>query len=121
MYRSSGLLSCAVTLVALGVPAASWAAPGLTSSIAPPPTVASINPTHGSTSGSTTVTIKGTGFEEGATVRNGAVVVADTSGTSSTGPEYRYQEECAGTTTTETTGKGSATKSATRSVPPGSG
>ena len=140
MHRSPGLFSCAVTLgvlVALVVPATSWAAPGVTS----------IEPTSGSTAGGTTVTIKGTGFEDSASVRIGVpvaavtfvsttelkveteahaagkeeVVVADLNGTSSAGPKYTYQEECAGSATTETTGTGSATKSVTRSIAPGSG
>src|SRR5271156_6381889 len=78
MYRFPGLLSCAVTLGVLVAPAASWAAPGLRSSITSPPTVTSINPTFGSTAGGTMVTIKGTGFEEGATVRIGAPVAVVT-------------------------------------------
>ena len=84
--------------------------------VTPPPTVTSINPTQGSTAGGAAVTIKGTGFVAGATVKIGSeassvsvlspgeltattaataagadeVIVTDANGTSSAGPKYTY-------------------------------
>jgi hypothetical protein len=84
--------------------------------VAPPPHVTSIEPTSGTTAGGTAVTIKGTGFLTGATVKIGSlatavnvvsateitattsataagpdeVVVSDANGTSTGGPSYTY-------------------------------
>ncbi|MEA2313805.1 MAG: hypothetical protein QOI03_497, partial [Solirubrobacteraceae bacterium] len=86
------------------------------STATPPPTVASITPTSGTTTGGTAVKIKGTGFVTGATVTIGSeatsvtvlsateitattaataagsdeVVVSDVNGTSSGGPSFTY-------------------------------
>ena len=82
----------------------------------PPPTVSSVSPTFGSTAGATPVTIRGSGFAEGAKVEIGGVaspvevlseteitavtpahavgpeevVVSDAYGTSTGGPSYTY-------------------------------
>jgi hypothetical protein len=82
----------------------------------PPPSVASVSPTEGSTAGGTAVVIKGSGFVPGATVQIGSeaksvhvvspseitavtsatpagareVVVTDADGTSSGGPSFTY-------------------------------
>ena len=84
--------------------------------VPPPPTVTSIDPTQGSTAGGAAVTIKGTGFVAGATVKIGIeassvsvlspgeltattaataageteVIVTDANGTSTAGPKYTY-------------------------------
>jgi len=84
--------------------------------VPPPPTVTSIDPTQGSTAGGAAVTIKGTGFVAGATVKIGSeassvsvlspgeltattaataageteVIVTDANGTSTAGPKYTY-------------------------------
>jgi IPT/TIG domain/Regulator of chromosome condensation (RCC1) repeat len=94
----------------------STADPSYTYVTPPPPTVTSINPTSGTTSGGTAVTIKGSGFLAGATVTIGStatsvavvseteltaktaataaganeVVVTDANGKSTGGPFYTY-------------------------------
>ncbi len=102
----------------LGSPNGSVLIPALASSTPPPPTtsptITSITPTSGPTSGGTSVTITGTGFTSGATVMFGAVTATAVTVNSATSITTTSPAESAGTVnvTVTTAGGTSATSSA---------
>ena len=98
----------------LGSPNGSVLIPALASSTPPQPTITSITPTSGLTSGGTSVSITGTGFTSGATVMFGTVTATAVTVSSSTSLTAVSPAESAGTVqvTVTTAGGTSATSSA---------